>query len=36
MQIPLQVSFRHMERSEAVEALIREKVAKLDASPDHK
>jgi cold shock CspA family protein/ribosome-associated translation inhibitor RaiA len=35
MQIPLQVSFRHMEHSEAIEALIREKVAKLDASPDH-
>jgi cold shock CspA family protein/ribosome-associated translation inhibitor RaiA len=35
MQVPLQVSFRHMEHSEAIEALIREKVAKLDASPDH-
>ena len=35
MQVPLQVSFRHMEHSEAIEALVREKVAKLDASPDH-
>src|SRR6516162_1133867 len=35
MQVPLQVSFRHMEHSEVIEALIREKVAKLDASPDH-
>jgi cold shock CspA family protein/ribosome-associated translation inhibitor RaiA len=35
MQVPLQVSFRHLEHSEAIEALIRERVAKLDASPDH-
>jgi ribosome-associated translation inhibitor RaiA len=35
MQVPLQVSLRHMEHSEAIEALIREKVATLDASPDH-
>jgi cold shock CspA family protein/ribosome-associated translation inhibitor RaiA len=35
MEIPLQVSFRHMEPSESIEALIRDKVAKLDASPDH-
>ncbi len=35
MQVPLQISFRHMEHSEAIEALIRKKVAKLDASPDH-
>jgi cold shock CspA family protein/ribosome-associated translation inhibitor RaiA len=35
MQIPLQVSFRHMDHSAAIEALIREKVAKLDAFPDH-
>jgi cold shock CspA family protein/ribosome-associated translation inhibitor RaiA len=35
MQVPLQVSFRHMKHSEAIEALIREKAAKLDASPDH-
>ena len=35
MQVPLQVSFRHMEHSETIEELIREKVAKLDASPDH-
>lgn len=30
MQIPLQVSFRHMEPSGAVEADVREKVAKLE------
>ena len=35
MQVPLQISFRHMEHSDAIEALIRDKVAKLDASPDH-
>jgi cold shock CspA family protein/ribosome-associated translation inhibitor RaiA len=35
MQNPLQISFRHMERSEAIEALIRDKVAKLDAFADH-
>jgi cold shock CspA family protein/ribosome-associated translation inhibitor RaiA len=35
MEIPLQISFRHMEPSESIEALIRDKVAKLDASPDH-
>ena len=35
MQVPLQVSFRHMEHSQTIEELIREKVAKLDASPDH-
>jgi len=35
MQLPLQVSFRHMERSEAIEAAIREKAAKLDAFSDH-
>ena len=35
MQVPLQVSLRHMEHSKSVEVLIREKVAKLDASPDH-
>jgi hypothetical protein len=31
MQVPLQISFRHMEHSDAIEALIRDKVAKLDA-----
>jgi len=30
MQLPLQVSFRHMEHSEAIEALVREKAAELD------
>lgn len=35
MQVPVQVTFRHMERSAAIEALIREKVAKLDSCPDH-
>jgi cold shock CspA family protein len=35
MQLPLQVSFRHMERSESLEAAIREKAAKLDAFADH-
>jgi cold shock CspA family protein len=35
MQVPLQVTFRHMPHSEAIEASIRDKVAKLDASADH-
>ena len=35
MQIPLQITFRDMEPSEAVEARIREKVAKLDHFYDH-
>ena len=35
MQLPLQVSFRHMEHSEAIEALIRERAAKLDTFADH-
>lgn len=30
MQLPLQVSFRHMEPSPAMEALVREKAARLD------
>jgi cold shock CspA family protein len=30
MQLPLQVSFRHMEHSEAIEGLVREKAARLD------
>ena len=30
MQLPLQVSFRHMESSPELEAIIREKAAKLD------
>ena len=32
MQVPLQVSFRHMEPSAAIEALIREKVARLECA----
>ena len=35
MQLPLQVSFRHMERSETIESLIRERAAKLDNFADH-
>lgn len=35
MQIPLQVTFRDMEPSDAVEARIREKAAKLDHFYDH-
>jgi len=30
MQLPLQVSFRHMEHSETIEALVREKASRLD------
>lgn len=30
MQLPLQISFRHMDRTEALEALVREKAARLD------
>jgi cold shock CspA family protein/ribosome-associated translation inhibitor RaiA len=35
MQLPLQVSFRHMEHSDTIEALVREKAAKLDSFADH-
>jgi len=35
MQIPLQVSFRHMEHSDSIETLVREKAAKLDTFADH-
>jgi len=35
MQLPLQVSFRHMERSEAIEALVRDKADKLDTFAEH-
>ncbi|HLN27407.1 MAG TPA: HPF/RaiA family ribosome-associated protein [Gemmataceae bacterium] len=35
MQLPLQISFRHMERSEEIEALVREKAAHLDTFADH-
>jgi len=35
MQVPLQVTFRHLARSEAVEAAIRERATKLEgAHPD--
>lgn len=34
MQLPLQVSFRHMEHSAPIEALIRERAAKLDTFAD--
>src|ERR1051325_5158774 len=30
MQLPLQISYQHMEPSESVDAMIREKAAKLD------
>jgi cold shock CspA family protein len=30
MQLPLQITFRHLERSEAIEAMVREKAAHLD------
>lgn len=35
MQIPLQITFRHMEPSEALEEKIREKSEKLDQFADH-
>jgi cold shock CspA family protein/ribosome-associated translation inhibitor RaiA len=35
MQLPLQVSFRHMEHSAAIEALVREKAAHLDTFAGH-
>ncbi len=35
MQLPLQITFRHMEPSEAFEAIVREKAAKLDKFVDH-
>ncbi len=35
MQIPLQITFRHMERSDALEAKIREKVKKLEQFAEH-
>lgn len=34
MQLPLQVSFRHMDRSEEIEALVREKASKLETFAD--
>lgn len=35
MQIPLQITFRHMDPSDAVEANIRDKAEKLDQFADH-
>jgi ribosome-associated translation inhibitor RaiA len=35
MKLPLQVAFRHMDHSDAIEALVREKSAKLDEFSDH-
>ena len=35
MQLPLQVSFRHMEHSDAVESIVREKAATLDKFAEH-
>jgi cold shock CspA family protein/ribosome-associated translation inhibitor RaiA len=35
MQLPLQISFRHMGHSPAIEALVREKAAHLDTYADH-
>jgi cold shock CspA family protein/ribosome-associated translation inhibitor RaiA len=35
MQLPLQVSFRHMEHSAEIETLVREKAARLDSFSGH-
>ena len=35
MQLPLQISFRHMEHSDAIESVIREKAARLDKFAEH-
>ncbi len=35
MQLPLQISFRHMEPSAAIEAIVREKAAHLDTFAGH-
>lgn len=35
MQLPLQISFRHMEHSEQIEELIRDKAAHLDTFANH-
>jgi cold shock CspA family protein/ribosome-associated translation inhibitor RaiA len=35
MQLPLQIAFRHMEHSDAIEALVREKAEKLDTFAEH-
>ena len=35
MQLPLEVNFRNLDRSEALEALVREEAAKLERHFDH-
>lgn len=35
MKLPLQVSFRHMEHSDAIEAIVREKAGRLDKFAGH-
>ena len=35
MQLPLQISFRHMDHSESIEALVREKATHLDTFAGH-
>jgi len=35
MQVPLQISFRHMEHSDEIEAIVRQKAALLDKFADH-
>ena len=35
MQVPLQITFRHMEPSNAVEAIIREQCHKLEQFAEH-
>jgi len=35
MQLPLQIAFRHMEHSDAIESIIREKAARLDKFAEH-
>ena len=35
MQLPLQIAFRHMEPNDALEAIVREKAAKLDTFGEH-
>ncbi|NOQ80836.1 MAG: 30S ribosomal protein S30, partial [Gammaproteobacteria bacterium] len=35
MQIPLQITFRHMEHSDALETKIRKKVQKLEQFAEH-
>jgi cold shock CspA family protein len=35
MQLPLQISFRHVEHSDGIEAIVREKAATLDTFAEH-